>query len=590
MSATRRPAGRRRGERDATRHLMTTQRMVAAQALVAVVSAIVLAWPSPSAAQDLVRPGDPAPAPLPPLQPPASPPPLIEPPFTQPPLLQPAPTPPADGTAAAGPSFLLRDLRFAGASVIDAAELRALAAPQIGQVVTLRELEGIARRVTQRYREAGYPLAQAVLPAQDIKDGAVEISVLEGRVDKVRIEIDPAALVDEATVQRFVDHIPLGQPLQQDTLTRAMLLLSDLPGVKPAAAVEAGAVPGSSELIVSIGGTRRWEASFDADNHGTRSTSEYRVGTQLRWNGPLAHGDNLDLRLQAGTKGGIATGRLAYEHPLGGNGTRLGVAASTLRYALGGEFAELDATGHARVVEASLMHPLVRSRPTNLSVKATLLRKQLRDEFGIVDAKLDKHATALSLALNAEHRDELLGGGYSSAGLNLMHGRLGLGGAARALDDRRTEGSYTTLNYSASRLQTIAPDINAYIGLAGQFANRNLDSGDKIALGGPRGVRAYAPSEATGDEGHVLNAELRWSPLQQLSLQLFHDWGWVRHNKRPLPTDTDNSTVLRGWGVGAHWASDFGLTLRATLAWRSTRAGQIDDRNPRLLFQLSYAL
>ncbi len=579
--------GRRRGDRDIAHGARATQCLVAAQALVAIASAIVLAWPSPCAAQALPKPGDPSPEPPPPLQvPPLQPPVLATTPA--------APTPPADAAAPAGPSFVLREVRFNGASVIGQSELQALAAPQLGQLVTLRDLEAITRRVTQRYREAGYPLAQALLPAQDIKEGAVEISVLEGRVDKVRVEIDPEALVDEATVQAFVARIPLGQPLQQDTLTRAMLLLSDLPGVKPAAAIEAGAVPGSSELIVSIGGARRWEASFDADNHGTRSTSEYRVGTQLRWNGPLRHGDNLDLRLQTGTKGGrnggIATGRLAYEHPLGGNGTRLGLAASTLQYALGGEFADLDATGHARVVEASLMHPLIRSRPRNLSLKATLLRKQLRDEFGIVDAKLDKHATAASLALNFENRDELLGGGYSSAGVNLMHGRLGLGSAARALDDRRTEGSYTTLNYSLSRLQTITPDINAYLGIAGQLANKNLDAGDKIALGGPRGVRAYAPSEATGDEGHVLNAELRWSPLQQLSLQLFHDWGWVRHNKRPLPTDTDHRTALRGWGIGAHWASDFGLTLRATLAWRGTKAGQIDDRNPRLLFQLSYAL
>ena len=85
--------------------------------------------------------------------------------------------------------------------------------------------------------------------------------------------------------------------------------------------------------------------------------------------------------------------------------------------------------------------------------------------------------------------------------------------------------------------------------------------------------------------------ELRYSPTPELSLQGFYDWGWARRNKLPDPAfDTDNSVHLRGFGVGVFWGAQNGFTLRASLAWRDARAGETDQRNPRLYLQVSKSL
>src|SRR5690349_270312 len=99
-----------------------------------------------------------------------------------------APAVRAPAARPAGPSFVLRDVRFVGATVFGEAELQRIAADRIGKPVTLGDLEAIAQQVTDRYRAAGYLVAQALVPAQDVTAGKVEISVLEGRIGRVRLE------------------------------------------------------------------------------------------------------------------------------------------------------------------------------------------------------------------------------------------------------------------------------------------------------------------------------------------------------------------------------------------------------------------
>src|SRR3546814_5396944 len=85
--------------------------------------------------------------------------------------------------------------------MVDQAELDALAADYIGRQVAFDDLQQIAQRVTDLYLRRGYYLAQAVLPVQEVVDGVVEISVVEGRLGQVTVQVDPKAPIDEARVR-----------------------------------------------------------------------------------------------------------------------------------------------------------------------------------------------------------------------------------------------------------------------------------------------------------------------------------------------------------------------------------------------------
>jgi len=80
---------------------------------------------------------------------------------------------------------LVKAYKITGTSVMAGAELGSIVAPYVGREMDLTELEKVADLVTTEFRDRGYSLARAYIPAQEIKDGIVEIAVLEGKVGEI---------------------------------------------------------------------------------------------------------------------------------------------------------------------------------------------------------------------------------------------------------------------------------------------------------------------------------------------------------------------------------------------------------------------
>lgn len=126
-----------------------------------------------------------------------------------------------------------------------------------------------------------------------------------------------------------------------------------------------------------------------------------------------------------------------------------------------------------------------------------------------------------------------------------------------------------------------------------QLASKNLDGSEKVSLGGPNSVRAYAQGEAVSDNAHLFTAEVRYG-FPRLALvpgnlvaSIFFDAARGKLNENPFPAEL-NTRTLRGAGLGLTWGTQDDFFLRGTLAWRLTDAPTSDpaDRKPRLYFQV----
>jgi hemolysin activation/secretion protein len=492
------------------------------------------------------------------------------------------------------PSFVLTEVQFKGNTVFSESSLQALVSDKLQQRVTLSDLQLLAERVTEHYRQSDYILTRIVVPVQDVAGGKVEFSVLEGRLGRIRIERVNEVRIPDSVIEGVLARLPKGRPLTQRELERSILMLSDIPGMATQASLEAGDEAGTFDLVIEVKASPRFSLSVDLDNQGSRSTGEYRIGALGRINSPFGRGDNLDLRVMNSFGKGLTFGRVSYEMPLGYSGLRPSVALARVQYELGKDFADLDAYGTADVVEVAASYPLLRSRNRNLFVKASLEHKKLSDHIGAVGQDSSKRMSNLGLGFIFEARDSWLGGGYFSAGLTGYYGELDIRSPADLAFDqdpsgRHTDGRYARASYQVSRLQYVAPTLSAYLALAGQWANKNLDSADKIAVGGPRAVRAYSGSSGIGDEAQIVNAELRWSLHPDASLSAFYDIGRVRINHRPAPCDCKRRT-LSGYGLGLYWTVAGGLALRASLAWPDRNTGAAGagehERSPRAYAQI----
>lgn len=479
----------------------------------------------------------------------------------------------APGALEAGSDTLkivLKTLRVTGSQAFAEADLVALTGFMPGQAQTLGELRGLALKIAEHYRQNGYPVAQAFLPAQDINDGAVTITVTEGRYDKILVRNQTNVGGD--VIADLMDGIALGDTVRTGPLESHLLLLSDLPGVMVSSTLAPGTAPGTTDLLVDLLPGRRVTGSIDADNAGNRYVGSTNIGATVRLNEPSGQGDMATLRVL--TSGdGLNYFRAAYQMHIGK--ARVGAAYSSLDYRLGRHFQSLLAHGTVKTTSFFGTYPLIRSRHRNLFVGASYDSKQFQDRMDSVGSIVDKSARTLTATLSGDHLDTWGGGGDNGYTLALTSGRVNIvTPGARTVDaaTAQTNRRFNKLGFSANRLQRVSDSVALFAGVRGQIAQHNLDISEKMQLGGMYGVRAYPEGEAFGDEGYLLTLEGRYQLPQgsmhlpgQMQLVAFVDMGSVKVNANPWTLEPNHRT-LRAIGVGLNWWVSSSFVMHAAYA------------------------
>jgi hemolysin activation/secretion protein len=423
------------------------------------------------------------------------------------PVFEVAPRQPVASGETAGPAVRVDRLTVTGQTLFSEQALIAAGGFTAGSLLNLGDMRAIAARITAFYNERGYFLAQAYLPAQDVSGGTVTIAVIEGRYGQVTLR-NGTNLADGVS-RRVLRGLDGGEIVASAPLERRLLLLSDIPGVSVRSTLAPGAAVGTSDLLVDLAPGRRVTGSVEADNGGNRYTGEYRAGGSINLNNPLGVGDLLSLRV-LGSTSGLAYGRAAYQAPIGA--LTVGVAYSHIRYDLGREFKGLDADGTADVASLYASYPLIRSRDANLYALAGVDMNWFEDRIGLIDTVSNRTSRTLNLGLSGDRRDGLSGGGTTIFSLGLTYGDLDIrSDLDREADSltARANGGFGKLDYSLARLQSLGGPLSLYGLLRGQIAFDNLDSSEKMELGGAYGVRAYPEGEAYGDQGYIATLEGR---------------------------------------------------------------------------------
>ncbi len=486
--------------------------------------------------------------------------------------------------AGAAVGFRVERIRVTGAAAIPESDLLPLVAEFTGRDVTLAELADATARITAFYRERGFLVARAYVPAQEIRDGVLEIAVLEGRFGNV--EVRNAANLAPRLAEEAVAPLRSGGVIEENALDRALLLLDDLGGVAARGTLSPGQAVGTADLAVDLAPDKPYAASLDIDNYGNRYTGRWRFGGSASAYNLAGRGDTLSARALVAQRADLAYGQLGYDLPLTGDGWRAGALATYTDYTLGRELSNLGATGEATIGTGYVRYPLIRSRRGSLFAQAAVDYKDLEDRVDSAGSFNPRNLWLGSVSLFGSAPDAVLAGGITSGSVTLGAGTLDIEDpTALAIDSAttRADGSFRKLTYSLVRLQDLATRWQVYAAVSGQLASQNLDPVEKFSLGGPFGVRAYPTGEAPGDEGVLGTLELRYVtpvPDTPLAAQLvaFLDSGSITINKNPFAPQPNRRT-LTGAGVGLNLFGWEGLELRLSYAWRLGSEPALTDDN-----------
>lgn len=506
------------------------------------------------------------------------------------PMLDVVPRAQQDKVKGQGRVFVAHRLNVVGALAYSDSELQKMAGFESGREIGLKGLFAMAEKITQRYRQDGYLLARAYVPAQEITDGVVTIAVLEGRYGQVAL--NNTSSMNNQVPNQIMQGLKVGDAIERASLEERMLRLSDLPGVEVRSTLVPGASMGLSDLIVEVKPGAAVSGSVDADNAGNRYTGVNRIGATFNWNNPTGQGDVLSLRALTGGPG-LQYGRLSYQ-TLWGPG-RVGLAFSELRYELGHEFKALDASGRARIATLFGSYPLIRSRSQNLNLGLSLDAKDFDDRLDAIPLRTEKNAQVATATLSGDHRDAWGGGGLNDYSLAWSTGHLDIRSPAawvRDTETAQTNGHFNKLAVAVSRTQRTTETVVILASLNAQMASKNLDVSEKMSMGGMHGVRAYPEGESYADEGVLLTLEVRkqLNFLQTKSGQIhgvvFLDAGTVKLNHSPWAAGV-NHRHLSGAGVGVYWTRDRDYSVKAFYARKMGREDALSapDKSGRFWVQ-----
>lgn len=465
-----------------------------------------------------------------------------------------------------------------GQDIVDDAILQEQLKEYQGRMVTFRELQAGAEKLTAYFRKRGYLMARVYLPAQKIKNGVVEYRVLIGRIDEIKL--DNKTSIHESVLQREIRFLQPGGYITREKLERAVWLLSDLAGADAKASMETGRQEGTVTLKLTLMPHYGKCGMISADNYGNRYTGYNSYGIFYNILNPERAGGQLDL---AGSLTGsdLYNYNLRYLLPFGTDGLRASLGYSMLSYQLGDIYRTLDACGTSRTVSAGVEYALRRSQYTNLYAGLSYEKSMLVDEYRSVDYQLEKHSHALVLSLYGDNHWRRA---QTSWRLDYKWGTLGADSdeAYAQQQKARTAGTYHKLRGSWHYMEQLSPRLSWLLSARGQLASRNLDSSERFSLGGATGVRAYPASESSGDMGYLIRGELRYllpfSGKIRCQLAGFIDHGGVviEHDRR---TSGENHRFLQGAGVGLLLNFADTAFLRADYAWPLGAQEAQNDKN-----------
>lgn len=492
-------------------------------------------------------------------------------------------------------SFILKKIDISGITAYQQADFSSLYEHLLNRKVTVGDVYAVANAITKKYNADGYIFSRALIPEQEIEDGSVAISVVEGYVDQIQLTNE---LPDSYLISGIIEKIKESRPLNIYALERAMLLMDQLPGQKSQAFLEpvqsAGALPGAIDLNVTL---RKESPQFFAsiDNSGSRYIGPWQAGSVVVLpHDYLYKGETTLSVYTAAPTHELKYGSISERIPLTSDGLTLRLSAQANNSVPGSRLHNLGIKNKFRSFKLELRYPLLLTRAQRLSPYISLEANDSKSN--ILGSRLyhDK-MTILRAGFNHRFTDSYNGTtNYDfvfSQGLDLLGAR-----ETGSADLSRAEGrsNFSKLRIDVSRTQHFDDlPFSFKLDVAGQYAFSDLLSSEEIGYGGPLQGRAYDNSEIAGDRGIKALLEMAYDPLNvtpDIVMQpyMFYDFGKVWNlDSRSKPM----SGSSMGIGVRAMLWNRFYLTTALAQPLTRSQATPLygNGKNPRFMLSLQYS-
>ena len=463
------------------------------------------------------------------------------------------------------PKFMVRVVRISGNNVVTTQELEPFIAPLINREVKLSELQNAARDIKNHYRGEGYVAAFAYVPAQTVKDGVVDIRIIEGTLGSFVVE--GARWFSNELIKDKIKLVP-GEVIRYDNLRDSVDEINKHRDIDTKVVLRPGAQAMTTDVLVQVEDRFPVHLSVDMNNYGTRLTGEERFGVTLAHTNVFGMFDEATVRVQAG-EGAYAVGA-DYNIPVTPYDTRLGFAFSYGETDLTGDFKALNVEGDATIYSPYIKQPLFKEDVWGMKLAG---EAKFSYDHKIIDNRLldvpsgRDDVRLASPGITFEETDKY---GKTIWPHSVHFGLTEFGGTHKndeALIRAQTGAPFTIYRSSIDRYTYLPHGMMLLLHGSLQLADDKLPPSEQFQLGGVNSVRGYPQGEFLGDYGATATVEFLVPPLffpehwkfptskykfrDQFKFVGFFDYG-TADLKGPLPGEVRGKDIA-GAGVGVRF-------------------------------------
>lgn len=432
-----------------------------------------------------------------------------------------------------------------------------------GRCLKVGDLEAALALITKSYIDRGFITTRAYLPAQDLRTGVLEITVIEGTIEQFKVN-SPRA---NAVWARGAFPAKPGDLLNLRDLEQGIDQINRLGSNRAVLDIQAGEKPGQSVIVVQNPSVLPINLTASYDNYGTPATGKRSASATVSFDSILglnelisvtrrqsvphdsSHNSELNA-IQVSVPFGYSTLTLDSNQSKYANRINLPSGSSLL------------SEGNTTTQSATLDHVVYRSQTSRISLAGRLTTQRTESYLG---------SQFLGIASRKLAYGDLSVSGFTAVAGGIANGRFAYVGGLRGygalrdasdLPDDAPHAQFrkVTLDVGFSRRFEVASHpVQWSSQFSSQYAYDTLYGSQQFLVGGTSSVRGSLLNTLSGDSGYLWRNELSlpWQAsgaAAGLSGRVYaaYDFGAVTNRAAGVPS-----------------GSLSGVTLGTTLAWKT---------------------